>query len=74
MPPGVENREIRNIKSVEKRNQQDPTAIAQGTLLNVKWQPGGGTWGRADTCIHMVGSLCCPPETIPTLLISYTVI
>ena len=47
VPPGLENREIRNIKSVEKRNQQDPTAIAQGTLLNVKWQPGWEVnWGE----------------------------
>ena len=25
-----------------------------------------------DTCICMAESLCCPPETITTLLISYT--
>ena len=28
--------------------------------------------GRMDTCIRMGVSLCCPPETITTLLISYT--
>ena len=33
---------------------------------------GKGAWGRMDTCICMAESLCCPPETITTLLISYT--
>ena len=28
--------------------------------------------GRMDTCICMAESLCCPPETTTTLLISYT--
>ena len=28
--------------------------------------------GRMDTCICMAESLCCPPETITPLLISYT--
>ena len=31
-----------------------------------------GVWGRMDTCICMTESLCCPPEFIITLLISYT--
>ena len=44
-----------------------------GTLLNVMWQPGWeGCWGRMDTCTCMAKSLCCPPETITTLLIGYT--
>ena len=25
---------------------------------------GRGVWGRMETCISMVGSLCCPPETV----------
>ena len=29
-----------------------------------------GVWGRMNTCICMTEFLCCPPETIPTLLIS----
>ena len=29
-------------------------------------------WGRTDTRICMAGSLCCPLETITTLLIGYT--
>ena len=28
--------------------------------------------GRMDTCTCMAESLCCSPETITTLLISYT--
>ena len=32
---------------------------------------GRGVWGRMDTCVCMAESLCCPPETITTLLISY---
>ena len=31
-----------------------------------------GAWGRMDTCICVAKSLCCPPETITTLLIGYT--
>ena len=27
--------------------------------------------GRMDTCMCMAESLCCSPETIPTLLIGY---
>ena len=37
------------------------------------WQLGWeGSLGRMDTCICMAESLCCPPETITTLLIGYT--
>ena len=32
----------------------------------------GGGRGAMDTCVCMAESLCCPPETITTLLISYT--
>ena len=31
---------------------------------------GSRVWGRVDTCVCMVESLCCPPEFITTLLIS----
>ena len=31
----------------------------------------GVVWGRTDTCIYLAESLCCPPETITALLISY---
>ena len=30
-----------------------------------------GDWGRMDTCTCVAEFLCCPPETITTLLISY---
>ena len=33
---------------------------------------GRGVCGRMNTCICMAESLCCSPETITTLLISYT--
>ena len=33
---------------------------------------GRGVWGRMDTCICMAEPLLCPPETITTLLTSYT--
>ena len=32
---------------------------------------GRGVWGRMDTCIWMAESLCCPPEVVTTLWISY---
>ena len=32
---------------------------------------GRGVWGRMDARICMAESLCCPPETILTLLIDY---
>ena len=38
----------------------------------IKLEAGEGVWGRMDTCICMAESLCCLPETITTLLISYT--
>ena len=33
---------------------------------------GRGVWGRMDTCICMTEPLYCSPESITTLLISYT--
>lgn len=33
---------------------------------------GRGVWGRMDACMCVPGSLPCSPETITTLLISYT--
>ena len=43
----------------------------QGTRLNVTWQP---RWKGSLKNMYMYKyeSLCCPPETIITLLISYT--
>ena len=28
-----------------------------------------GVWGRMDMCIYVAESICCPPESITTLLI-----
>ena len=33
---------------------------------------GRGAWGRMDACICMIELLCCLPEIITTLIISYT--
>ena len=33
---------------------------------------GKGVWGENGLCTRMAESLCCPPETIITLLIGYT--
>ena len=38
------------------------------------WMEVRVVWGRMDTCMCMAESLCCPPETITTLLIGYTTI
>ena len=46
---------------------------AQGTLLNIMWQPGWErSLGEKDTCICMAEYLCCAPETTTTVLIIYT--
>ena len=42
--------------------------IAQQTLLNIMWQPGGER--RMDTYL-CIESLCCPLEILATLLITY---
>ena len=44
--------------------------MAQGTLLS--GLDGRGAWGRMDTHICMAETLCCPPETITTLLTGCT--
>ena len=46
---------------------------SRGNSVNIIWEPGRrGVWGRMDTRIYMAESLCCPPETITTLLIGYS--
>ena len=44
--------------------------LARGTVLKVVWQPG---WERSSGG-RMAELLCCPPETITTLLIGYILI
>ena len=48
--------------------------IVHGTLLSVVWQPGWeGDLGETEYMwTYTAQSLCCPPETTTTLLISYT--
>ena len=48
--------------------------IAQGNLLNIIWQPGWEGSLRENGYIYVcvAESLCCPPETMTILLISYT--
>ena len=49
--------------------------VLGGIPLNVMWQPvWEGSLRENGYSIHMAESLCCPPETITTLLISYTAI
>lgn len=44
-------------------------------LLHISWQPEWeGTLGRMDTCMCVAESPPCSPETVTTLLISYTLI
>ena len=54
-------------------NQQGPT-VQHRELCSMLCShlDGRGVWGRMDTCVCMAESLHCPPETITTLLISYT--
>jgi len=50
-------------------NQQGPT-VQHTELCSVLCSSldGRGVWGRMDTCMCMAESLCCPPDTITTLL------
>ena len=41
-------------------------SVSRGSL------DGRGVWGRMDTCACMAEPLCCPPETITSLLIGYS--
>ena len=54
-------------------NQQGPTIYHWEfcSMLGSSLE-GKGVWGKMVTGICMAESLCCPHETITTLLISYT--
>ena len=53
-------------------NQQGPAVSYRALCSMLCGNLGGrGVWGRMDTCKCMAESLCCPPKTITTLLISY---
>ena len=46
--------------------------IAESDTTGATWHARISGWLRMDTCVQMAESLCCPSETITTLLISYT--
>ena len=53
-------------------NQQGPAGQPREvcSMSRGSWD-GRGVGGRKDACICKAESLCCPPETITTLLIVY---
>ena len=73
---GMEMHTLPNLKWITNKDLLNSTGSSMvcGTL-GVK-----GVWERMDTCvcvyiyIYIVESLCCPPETITTMLIGYTLI
>ena len=54
-------------------NQQGPT-VERMKLCSMLCGnlDGRGVWGRMGTCVCMAESLCCSPETITRILISFT--
>ena len=69
----TENRSmsLRKIKE-ELKNQRNSMFMDQKTMPLRWFFPGRGVWGRMDACMCMAESLHSSPETITTLLISYT--
>ena len=64
---------IVNSPVCEMDNQQGPTVQHRELCSTLCDRLNGrGVWGRMDTCIWMAEALCCPPETITTLLIGHT--
>ena len=54
-------------------DQQGPAVLHRELCPMLCGSLDGTGLGRMDTCIIcMAESLCCPPETITTLLIGYT--
>ena len=65
---GVWDRQV-HTATFKMEKKQGPTvrhrdlcSVLRGSL------DGKGVRGRTDTCMCMAESLCCPPETITTLL------
>ena len=56
-------KQIPTRSSVEHR---ELCSVLRGSL------DGRGVCGRMDTCVHKAEFLCCPPESITTLLTGYT--
>ena len=56
-------------------NQQGPAGqLRELCPMSRGSRDGRGVWGRMDTCACVPELLCCPPETITTLLIGYVVV
>ena len=54
-------------------SQQGPAGQHRGLCsMTCGSLDGRGVWGTSDTCVCMAESLCCPPEIITTMFISYT--
>ena len=60
--------------AILKMDDQEGPAVQHRELCSMLCDSldGRGVQGRMGTCICMSESLCCPPETITTLLIGYT--
>ena len=53
-------------------NQKGPTVEHKELCSMLCGSPDGRrVWERMDPCIRIAESLCCPPETITSLLIGY---
>ena len=63
-----------HILLVFKTDNQQGYTVEHRELCSMLRDSRGqrGVWGRMGTWIWMAESPCCPPETITTLLISYT--
>ena len=70
--PGIEPRSpALQVDSLPAAPPGKPHCIAQGILLRVTGSlERTGAWGRMDPRICVAESLFCPPEIIPTSLIS----
>ena len=53
------------VFKIDKR--QGPTRLCSMLLSSLD---GRGVWGRMDTYVCMIESLCCSPEAITTLFVN----
>ena len=68
-------RETEGMSSEDKEEcgHHEAGCRAPGSPLGALWQSSGRrVWGSMDTGICRAESLCCPSETVTTLLIGYT--
>ena len=66
---GVWDKHIHTAMSIFKMDNQQGCTVQHKEVFFMLCGSldGRGVWGRVDTCICMVESLCCPPETITIL-------